>query len=175
MHVIVETTRLLLRPLVAGDLDDLADLYADPEVRRHFPNGTLDRDETLEELEWFAHGDNPGYPEHGLWATIEKDTGAFVGRCGLLRWEIDGREETEIAYMLARRHWRRGLGGEVAGALVRHGFEQLGSRRLIALVHPDNAASMRVAEGAGLTFERMVAFEDGPAKLYGIRRLERSV
>lgn len=174
MHVIIETPRLLLRPLVPGDLDDLSQLYADPDVRRYFPNGTLDREATREELEWFTNGDNPGFPELGLWATIDKETGAFIGRCGLLRWEIDGHEETEIAYMIARKFWRRGLGGEVAQALVRHGFDRLGLRRLIALVHPENLASMRTAEKAGLSFERMVQFEGGAARLYSIRNLARS-
>lgn len=174
MHVVIETPRLLLRPLVAGDLDDLARLYADPEVRRYFPDGTLDREETRGELEWFANGDNPGYPELGLWATIDRETGAFVGRSGLLRWEIDGREETEIAYMIAQDFWHRGLGGEVANALVRHGFERLGFRRLIALVHPENLASVRTAEKAGLRFERMVDFEGSAARLYSIRNLVRS-
>lgn len=174
MHVIIETPRLLLRPLVAGDLDDLGQLYADPDVRRYFPDGTLDREATRDELEWFANGDNPGFPELGLWAAIDRQTGVFVGRCGLLRWEIDGREETEIAYMIARRFWRRGLGGEAANALVRHGFDRLGLRRLIALIHPENLASMRTAEKAGLAFERMVQFEGGAARLYSIRNLARS-
>lgn len=174
MPVIVETPRLLLRPLVPGDLDDLARLYADPEVRRYFPDGTLDQEQTRDELEWFVNGDNPGYPDCGLWATIERQSGAFIGRCGLLRWEIDGREETEIAYMIAPKFWRRGFGGEVANALVRHGFDRLGFKRLIALIHPDNLASMRTAESAGLAFERMVEFEDGIARLYSIRSLIRS-
>ena len=76
--------------------------------------------------------------------------------------------------MIARQYWRRGLGGEVANALVRHGFDRLGLRRLIALVHPDNLASMRTAEKAGLAFERLVEFEGGDARLYSIRNLVRS-
>lgn len=168
MEINIETPRLLLRSIVATDLDDLARLYADPEVRRYFPDGTRDREQTREELEWFANGDNPGYPECRLWAIIDKEAGAFVGRCALLRWEIEGRDETEIAYMLARNAWGQGLGGEVATALVRHGFDRLGFRRLIALIHPDNVASMRTAEKAGLAFERLVDFKDGAARLYSI-------
>ncbi|MGV3552354.1 GNAT family N-acetyltransferase [Rhizobium sp.] len=170
MNVVIETPRLLVRPLVADDLDDLARLYADPEVRRYFPDRTLDREQTREQLEWFANGDNPGYPDCGLWATIDKATGAFAGRSGLLRWEIDGREETEIAYMLGQEFWGRGLGNEVAAALVRHGFERLRLARLIALVHPDNRASIATAEKAGLSFERAVEIEGSAARLYSIHR-----
>jgi RimJ/RimL family protein N-acetyltransferase len=49
---VLETERLVLRHLTLGDLDELAALYRDPEVRRYFPEGTLTYEETREELEW---------------------------------------------------------------------------------------------------------------------------
>src|SRR5690606_18695582 len=87
---IIETERLTLRRLVRSDLDDLARIYADADVRRYFPEGTLTREETEEELEWFLDG-HPDDPRLGLWATIHRQTGRFIGRCGLLVWTIDGR------------------------------------------------------------------------------------
>ncbi|MEZ4617393.1 MAG: GNAT family N-acetyltransferase [Caldilineaceae bacterium] len=69
---ILETPRLLLRHLEPTDLDDLYALYRDPEMRRYFPDGTLTRAETEEQLEWYLHG-HPEHPELGLWATIEGD------------------------------------------------------------------------------------------------------
>ena len=87
-HVpILETERLTMRRLVMSDLDALYRLYRDPEIRRYFPDGTLNYAETREELEWFLNG-HPRHPELGLWATIYKPTGAFIGRCGLLPWTI---------------------------------------------------------------------------------------
>ncbi|MGZ8578443.1 MAG: GNAT family N-acetyltransferase, partial [Actinomycetota bacterium] len=85
--VVLETERLILRLLTPGDLDALAALYADPEVRRYFPEGTLTRDETQEELAWIidVYYARFGY---GLWATVLKRSGAFIGRCGLLPWAI---------------------------------------------------------------------------------------
>ena len=50
--IVLRTERLVLRRLTIGDFDALAELYADPEVRRYFPEGTLTREETREELEW---------------------------------------------------------------------------------------------------------------------------
>jgi ribosomal-protein-alanine N-acetyltransferase len=79
---ILETERLLMRRLVASDLDDLYALYRDPEIRRYFPEGTLTLEETQEELAWFLNG-HPDHPELGLWATLHKPTGQFIGRCGL--------------------------------------------------------------------------------------------
>ncbi|TMB86182.1 MAG: GNAT family N-acetyltransferase, partial [Chloroflexi bacterium] len=65
---ILETQRLRLRRLLPDDLDDLFELYSDPEMRRYFPEGTLTYEETRVELEWFLNG-HPVHPELGLWAT----------------------------------------------------------------------------------------------------------
>ena len=152
---ILETPRLVFRRLVPGDLDGLAAIYGDPEVRKYFPEGVLTREETREELEWFLNG-HPEDPRLGLWATIHRESGHFIGRCGLLLWDIEGRREVEVAYLLARPYWGQGLGAEAARALVRHGFDQLGLPRLIALIDPENQASMRTAVAAGLSFEREI-------------------
>ena len=87
--VILETNRLILRRLIMDDMDDLFALYSDPQVRKYFPEGTLTYEETKEELEWFLNG-HPTHSELGLWATIHKETGKFIGRCGLLPWTIEG-------------------------------------------------------------------------------------
>jgi RimJ/RimL family protein N-acetyltransferase len=166
---ILETRRLILRRLLPEDLDSLFALYSDPEVRRHFPEGVLTREETKEELEWFLDG-HPDHPELGLWATIHKETGRFLGRCGLIPWTIDGALEIEVAYLLDKQYWRQGLGTEAARALVRHGFEQLQLPRLIALIDPAHQASIRTAESAGLRFEREVALEGVRSSLYAIAR-----
>jgi [ribosomal protein S5]-alanine N-acetyltransferase len=165
---IIETDRLLMRRLVASDLDDLYALYRDPEIRRYFPEGTLTLEETREELEWFRNG-HPDHPELGLWATIQKPTGAFIGRCGLLPWTIDGVDEVEIAYLIAKPWQRQGLGAEAARALVRYGFETLGLKRLIALIDSKNEASIGTAENAGLRFEKEVVIERTRSALYALR------
>jgi RimJ/RimL family protein N-acetyltransferase len=167
---ILETKRLILRRLIMDDLDALFALYSDPEVRKYFPEGTLNYEQTKEELEWFLNG-HPAHPELGLWATILKETGQFIGRCGLLPWTIEGQDEVEVAYMIARDHWRQGLGSEVAQGILQYGFEQLGLSRLICLIDKDNEASIKVATGMGMTFEKEVDDGMGPAQLYSIRKL----
>jgi ribosomal-protein-alanine N-acetyltransferase len=150
---ILETDRLILRQLVPDDLDNLFALYRDPEIRRYFPEGTLTYEETKEELEWFLNG-HPKHPELGLWATILKGSDQFIGRCGLLPWTIDGQNEVEVAYLIAREYWRQGLGTEAAQAILQYGFEQLGLSRLICMIDPANIASRRVAEKIGMTLEK---------------------
>jgi [ribosomal protein S5]-alanine N-acetyltransferase len=166
---ILETERLLMRRLVPGDLDDLYALYRDPDIRRYFPDGTLTLDETREELAWFQNG-HPDHPKLGLWATIHKPTGMLIGRCGLLPWTIDGVDEVEIAYLIAKRYQRQGLGAEAARALVRYGFETLGLKRLIALIDPEHEASIRTAMREGLWFDKEVEMEGARSVVYAIER-----
>ena len=163
--LVLETPRLIFRRLAPGDLDALAALYADPDIRRYFPEGTLTREQTREELEWFLNG-HPENPKLGLWAAIHQESGQFIGRCGLLPWTIDGVDEVEIAYLIAKPWQRQGLGSEAARALVRHGFETLGLKRVIALIDPANAASIRTAERAGLWFEKQVVMEGVRSAVY---------
>jgi ribosomal-protein-alanine N-acetyltransferase len=171
---VLETKRLLLRRLVPSDLDALFALYRDPEVRRFFPEDTVTYEETKEELEWIIKVYYGQYG-FGLWATVEKETGAFIGRCGLLPWTIEGRAEVEVAYLLARAYWGQGLATEATQAILSYGFEQLQMPRLICLIDPENAASKRVAEKIGMVFEQEIEDELGPASLYAVPNPKRSV
>jgi ribosomal-protein-alanine N-acetyltransferase len=168
--IVLETERLVLRRLTMDDLDPLAALYRDPEVRRYFPDGTRTYEQTREELEWVIEVYYGRYG-YGLWATILKETGAFIGRCGLLPWEIQGRTEVEVAYLLDRSHWGRGLATEAARAIVDRAFATLPVVRLICMVDPENSASTRVASKVGMTllWEDYVD-EYGPAHVYAIER-----
>ena len=157
----------MLRRLVPEDLDSLYTLYRDPEIRHYFPEGTLSRDDTREELEWHQHG-HPRHPELGLWATIYKETGEFVGRCGLIPWTIDGAPEVEVAYMIDKHFQRQGLGAEAARALVQYGFAQLRLRRIVALIDPENVASIHTAQRAGLSFEREFEMDGVRGSLFAV-------
>lgn len=166
---ILETKRLVLRRLIMDDLDALFALYKDPEIRRYFPEGTLTYKETKEELEWFLNG-HPKHPELGLWATIHKETGQFIGRCGLLPWTIDQREKVEVAYLLDKKYWGQGLATEAAQAILQYGFEQLHLSRLICMMFPENLASANVARKMGMTLEKEMEDETGAFLLYSISK-----
>jgi RimJ/RimL family protein N-acetyltransferase len=183
---VLETDRLILRRLTMDDLDSLAAIYADPDVRRYFPEGTLTYHETKEELEWIIDVYYGRYG-FGLWATIHKETGELIGRCGLLPWTViagqtggpalstagdhpDGPAgfEVEVAYLLAKKHWRQGLGTEAAQAILDYGFEQLALTRLICLIETENEASIKVAENIGMTFDGHVEIDGEQVPRYSI-------
>lgn len=169
MAIILETQRLILRHQVISDLDDLWALYCNPHITKFIPDAPRSREEAQEELEWHMHG-HPKHPELGLWATIHKETGKFIGRCGLLPWEIEGQQEVEVAYTIAQEFWGQGLGTEIAQAILEYGFEKLNLARLICLIDEENIASQKVAERIGMKFEKESRDEIGPFWLYAINK-----
>ena len=163
--VILETPRLILRYLEPTDLNALFALYRDPEIREHFPEGTLTLEETAEEIRWFSHG-HPEFPQLGLWATVERTSGQFLGHCGLLPWNIEGQQEVELAYLIAKSRWGQGFATEAATAIMGHARDTLALSRLVCLPMPSNGASLRVATKVGLRFERELNLEGILCHLY---------
>ena len=162
---ILETNRLLLRQLTLEDFDHLYTLYSNPNVKQYVYQESMTYEETKEELEWIinVYRSQPGF---GLWGTIYKETGEFVGRCGLLQWTIDKRPEVEVTYMFAEAFWGQGLGTEAARALMQYGFEEIKLPRLICCIDAANLASIKVAENLGMIFEKEVDTGEGPELLF---------
>ncbi|MFQ3615514.1 MAG: GNAT family N-acetyltransferase [Cyanobacteriota bacterium] len=145
-----ETQRLYLQPFQPDDLDALAALYAKPDVMRYVGHGVRTREETQTGLHrmmahWQAHG-------FGMWKLIEKGTGAFVGRAGLIY--LDSTPEIEVGYALDRPFWGRGLATEAARASLQFGFDTLELERIVAIARPENRASQRVMQKLGMTYEK---------------------
>ncbi len=148
---VLETERLILRPLEMSDVDALMGIFSDPVAMRYYPS-TKSRREAEEWVRRFQKS----YREHGfgLWAAILKDSGEFAGQCGLVAQEVDGRDEVEIGYLFLRRFWGHGLATEAAQACRDYGFGTLGCDRLVSLIDPSNLASRRVAEKVGMRLEK---------------------
>src|SRR5579883_3474624 len=109
-----ETEHLLFRPLTHADLNDLTTLYADPEVMR-FLGGPRSKDEVLRVLNAYFR-ENQMYGDT-FYAILLKPDQRFVGYCGLLSQEVEGRQEVELVYVLARQYWQQGLALEGIQAL----------------------------------------------------------
>ena len=136
--MILETPRLTLRALAPGDLGALATMYADPEVMRYIgTGGPRGRDDAARAIDRQL----VVYAERGFgeWAAVLRESGDMVGLCGLIVWpDIEGTEELEVAYLLAREVWGRGLGTEVAGAIRDWAVRELGRRRLVSCIYPEH-------------------------------------
>ncbi len=165
----IETDRLLLRRWRDEDLGSYARICADPEVMRHLP-ATLSREESAEQMAWFVrHWEERGF---GLWAVEERASGEFIGFVGLVHHDDwpEGEHKTEVGWRLDRARWGRGLATEGALASVRYGFEELGLERIISVTLPENAASRRVMEKAGLTCRGEARWKGHDVVWYAIDR-----
>lgn len=147
----IETRRLWLRPLRDEDAEALADIFSHPSVVRYSGGRSPSLEDVREGIRRHISGyyDERGY---GLLAAELRETGEVIGRIGFLTTEIDDSLDAELHYHLAPAAWGNGLATEATRAVLRWGFENRNLSRVVAVIHPDNHASRRVAEKCGLTF-----------------------
>ena len=166
MKIILETDRILLREYVEDDAEAFFKLNSDPEVLRFVPDKALLNVEQARQILL----DHPiaDYRKHGFGrsACILKSTGEQIGFAGLKYLEELG--EVDVAYRLMPTHWGQGLASEAALASVRYGFADLGFKRIIGLVMPENIASVRVLEKTGLRYAETVTFWENQFSKYVI-------
>jgi ribosomal-protein-alanine N-acetyltransferase len=103
---------------------------------------------------------------------VLRETGELIGRCGLLRRELDDSVEIEIMYVLSSRFWGTGLASEAARCIRDYGMQSLGFTRLVSLIAPGNIASKRVAISAGMRFLRQTQFAGQPVEIYLIEKIK---
>lgn len=141
------TSRIRFREMEDDDLDDMAGLLGDPAVMAFYP-APKTRDESAE---WIAK-QRRRYREdgHGLWI-IETPDGEFLGDCGVTWQSYDGIAVREVGYHVRADRQGRGLATEAAQACVALVRRTLAPTLLTAIVHPRNAASLRVAAKLGMT------------------------
>ena len=163
----LETERLVLRMFQADDLDAYATMCADPDVMRYLGDGKpLTRPDAWRQMAMIlGHWQLKGY---GLWALEERATGALVGRAGF--FEPEGWPGFEVGWMLRRESWGRGYATEAAARVLRYAFTELGRERLISLIRPANAPSIRVAERLGERLQGRAEVFGHEALVYGIDR-----
>jgi RimJ/RimL family protein N-acetyltransferase len=131
-----------------NDLDSMVALLGDPEVMT-FYTSPKSREETQGWINW--NKNNYAQYGFGLWI-IETLDGEFVGDCGLTWQQVDGERALEVGYHVRRDLQGYGYATEAASA-CREYAAQLGQPNLVAIIHPENVPSQRVAEKIGLTFQ----------------------
>lgn len=163
--IVAETPRLILRHLARKDADELAAIYADPVVMKFYPS-LWTYTETKQQIERIiVTYEKLGF---GLWATIYKANNKFIGRCGLVPQLVDGQQEIEIGYLLAKEYWNKGLATEAACVSRDYGLETVGCDRLISLIDPRNISSQKVALKTGLTYEKDTTMWEKLIRVYTI-------
>jgi [ribosomal protein S5]-alanine N-acetyltransferase len=165
----LETDRLLLRIPEPGDAEGYLAVFRDPEVLRFLRTGMATPADTVAGIErmrrhWERHG-------IGLFSAIRKEDERLLGRVGFLLWEperwvhamrekLEGPLELEIGWTLGSEYWNQGYATEAALACRDWALGELGWTRLVSLIARENAASIRVAEKIGESYERDIERPD---------------
>lgn len=165
--MILETSRLIMRPFQEEDIGLLAELMANRDFMR-FSLGPYTREQTQSVLQKFLSWNQAGLPSQ--FAVIFRTNNQLIGYCGFLHWHLDGVDEIEIGYRLHPDYWNRGLATEAARAVREHAFRDLSLSRVISLIHPDNIPSRRVAEKNGMKIERETVFRGFPTQVFAVTR-----
>jgi ribosomal-protein-alanine N-acetyltransferase len=140
---ITSTQRLTLRELTVDDIDALFEVLGDPVAMEHYP-APKTRSEVAGWIDWArASYERNGF---GLWAVERAPDGAFLGDCGPMLQPVEGELVPEIGYHIVRDEWGRGYATEAAMACRDLVLGELGFKRVVSIVAPENLASRRVAE-----------------------------
>lgn len=162
----VRTPRLVLGGWTGADIPAYTSMAADPDMSRYTGSpaseGAVWRMFAFQIGHWALNG-------YGMWLAHDRVTGEFVGRMGL--YEEHGWPGLEVAWTVRRDLWGQGYATEGAAAAAEYAFTVLNRDRLISIIHPENAASIRVAEKLGAHLAKGPVDRGGqPRNIYALDR-----
>ena len=159
----ITTTRLSLRPFTLDDIDSLHQILEIPGILQYFPNPDPPERERVEKLikRQIKHWQDYGY---GWWAVVSRAEKQLIGWSGLQY--LPDTDEIEIGYLLSKPFWGKGLATESAIAGLDFGFDRLGLREIIGIVHPENFASQGVLKKIGMQFIKQTEYFGMECYLY---------
>lgn len=170
--VVIETDRLILRPHRKSDFEDVHALWADPSVVRHI----FDRPQTEGEawLRLMRYCGHWALLSYGYWAVEDCNSGRFMGEVGFAdyRREIEPSlaRLPEAGWVMARHAHGQGLAEEAMRAALRWCDEHVEAKGIWAMITPENAGSLRLAEKLGLRQTRVGAYNGQSRLIYERRR-----
>jgi ribosomal-protein-alanine N-acetyltransferase len=166
-----ETERLLFRRITEQDFDTWLAFCKYPDSLKYiFSQEQLKIKDPIERCRiWF----NKVYNRYenglgGMNALIEKQTGAFVGQCGLLIQTIDDIEELEIGYSLMPAFRGKGYASEAAIKCKAFAFENEYATSLISVIVPENTDSIKVAMNNGMKLDKTTTSNGDIVNIYRI-------
>jgi len=149
----IESPRAAVREWAESDGEAFRAIATDPRVMRYVGDG---RPWTDEEIKGFITRQHDSVQQHGfcLGPLVEQASGRLIGQAGLQYLGTTG--DVEIGWWLTPHHWGRGLGSEVAHAILQFAFGTAKLRRVVAIAHPENVASIRIMQKMGMMFRGLV-------------------
>jgi RimJ/RimL family protein N-acetyltransferase len=165
---VIETERLRLRGHRIEDFAPCAAMWADPVVTRYFGGKIFTEEEVWTRvLRYVGHWQWMGF---GYWAVEEKATGRFAGELGFADYKREIQPSIqgipEAGWVLVSDAHGKGYATEAVRAVVAWGESRFGNVETVCLIHPDNRASIRVAEKCGYRERQVTTYHGQPTVLF---------
>ncbi|HET6668718.1 MAG TPA: GNAT family N-acetyltransferase [Pyrinomonadaceae bacterium] len=160
---ILNTERLRLREITNDDAEFLLKLLNEPSFIENIGDRKV---RTIDDACRYAlNGPIASYMQHGygLYLVELQETGAPIGICGLVKRE--SLPDADIGYAFLPEFWGRGYALEATLAVKQYAFQQLKHKRLLAIVNPANASSIKVLDKLGLRFDRMIRMSEAEPEI----------
>ena len=143
------TERLILRKTEKEDFERFFEINKDPETNLYNPGGPMSfekAENTFKRMQehWDQH-------HFGAWTIIAKENESIVGFGGLSYKKYGEDEKLNLGYRFAVEAWGKGYATEFTKKAVDFGFNHLDKEEIFGVVRPDNIASVKVLEKAGMT------------------------
>jgi RimJ/RimL family protein N-acetyltransferase len=162
---VLRTERLTLRGHRAADIADCYAMWSHPAVTRFIGGKPSTYQQTwMRVLAYAGHWALLGF---GYWLIEETATSKFVGEVGLANFKRDIAASMqgvpELGFALSPSAHGKGYATEAVRAALAWGDDHLEAKRTVALITPENAASIRVAEKCGYSIFERSTFAGEPA------------
>ena len=167
-----KTDRLIFRLLIPEDFDSWLNFFENKEAVKYF--GMEKFGTPRQQCEYWFKTVQHRYDNDlgGLNVLINKETGQFIGQCGLLIQKVDGQMELEIGYSIMPKFWKQGYATEAAQKCRDYAFEKNYAESIISIIHIDNIGSQKVAENNGMVESKKTEFREMPVKIYRIKKAD---
>ena len=168
--MIIETERLVLREYTFDDFNALFEIVSDSETMQHYP-APFDENKTKDWIAWILEN----YQKYGfgLWAIVLKESGEFIGDCGITIQDIDSEMLPEIGYHIHKKYWRNGFAKEAARAVIDWVFQNTQYDKIYSYMKYTNVGSYSTAIANGM--KKVKEYPDqknGISYVYAIKREE---
>lgn len=171
MNLILETVRLILRPLELSDVDDFFIMNDNPNVSRYLRVPLKSSDEAEKYIQKIINE----YKRNGIgrFAVVLKETNKLIGFSGLKhRANAENGYENvyDLGYRFAEEHWRKGYATEAAKKWLEYGFAEMKLSVIHACAVKDNIGSNTVLQKLGFQFTNEYKANNEPHNWYTIEQ-----
>lgn len=164
---ILTTSRCTLRPFIQADTENLIPILGSEVVMYYSMTGAMDLPTIRTTIEdWILLYEQRGFSP---WAVMHNNM--LIGYAGLDMRVVEGIEQVQITFRLAESHWGQGFATDLAIAIRDYAFTRLQLSEIIAIIDPENQASIRTITKIGMQFEKAVIYGGLSLHVYKICRM----